>query len=105
MTDIPRPAAAREPGTLPVLAHYGDWAELRLNRPDVHNRLELADIEVLSKDIEKLNADTEVRVVVLTGAGSRTFCSGFHSAHFSQRLRTPTMRLRRWSTPLNRCAR
>ncbi|CAM2156447.1 putative carnitinyl-CoA dehydratase [Paraburkholderia tropica] len=82
MTDIPRPAAAREPGTLPVLAHHGDWAELRLNRPDVHNRLELADIEVLSKDIEKLNADTEVRVVVLTGAGSRTFCSGFHLGSF-----------------------
>ncbi|WP_322063297.1 enoyl-CoA hydratase/isomerase family protein [Paraburkholderia sp. J63] len=72
----------RDAGTLPILTRYGDWAELRLNRPSVHNRLEPSDIVALRSAIDALNADTAIRVVMLTGTGHRTFCSGFHLGAF-----------------------
>ena len=50
-------------------------ATIRLNRPDVLNALNLRMGNELLAALDLLDADREVRVVVLTGAG-RAFCAG-----------------------------
>ncbi len=46
-----------------------------LDRPDRHNALGRDDVDALAGALDKAVADG-VRVLVLTGAGDRTFCSG-----------------------------
>src|SRR5438552_26851 len=55
---------------------YG-LATVRFERPRDHNRIDPDDIPVLRAHLERVTADTSVRVVVFTGAGERTFSSGF----------------------------
>ena len=50
-------------------------ATLTLNRPEKHNALSAAMIAELTQAAASLGADTDVRAVVLTGAG-RSFCAG-----------------------------
>jgi methylglutaconyl-CoA hydratase len=50
-------------------------ATLTLNRPERHNALDGAMIAELRQAAERLAADANVRVVVLTGAGT-SFCAG-----------------------------
>jgi len=50
-------------------------AALTLNRPDVHNAMSLEMIRELRKVVGKLNADPEIRAVILSGAPERT-CAG-----------------------------
>ncbi|MDQ2638452.1 MAG: enoyl-CoA hydratase-related protein [Actinomycetota bacterium] len=52
-----------------------DVAVLTLNRPEKLNALNYDLVEDLHATLERLNADNDCRVVVLTGAG-RGFCSG-----------------------------
>ena len=47
-----------------------------LDRPEQHNALEAADVEALRETLERAGSEGEVRVLVLTGAGDETFCSG-----------------------------
>ncbi|GAB3256201.1 2-(1,2-epoxy-1,2-dihydrophenyl)acetyl-CoA isomerase PaaG [Larkinella harenae] len=49
---------------------------ITLNRPQVHNALNPALIGEITHAIEAAGADETVRVVVLTGAGDKAFCSG-----------------------------
>lgn len=63
-----------EPGFEMTMA--GDVACIRLARPEQHNSLGRADIEALCARFSALRADPAVRVLLLTGAGERTFCSG-----------------------------
>lgn len=64
--------------TDPVLLDIsGPRATITLNEPDKHNRLLPAGLTLLRKAIEKADADPNVRVTVLTGAGEKTFCSGY----------------------------
>lgn len=53
----------------------GAVVELTLNRPDRLNAVSLELYEALISELEKADADGEVRCVVLTGAG-RAFCAG-----------------------------
>src|SRR5262249_56820980 len=52
-------------------------ALVRLNRPREHNRLEPDDLAVLRETFMRIDADSSVRVLVLTGTG-KSFSSGFH---------------------------
>ncbi|MBT8059355.1 MAG: enoyl-CoA hydratase/isomerase family protein [Gammaproteobacteria bacterium] len=54
----------------------GRVAWLTLNHPERHNALTADSIEQLIGHLEALRSDPDVRVLVLTGAGDRTFCSG-----------------------------
>jgi enoyl-CoA hydratase/carnithine racemase len=54
----------------------GHVAVLVLDRPDVHNARNAALREALWSACEAIDADDEIRAVVLTGAGERAFCSG-----------------------------
>lgn len=47
-----------------------------LNRPQVYNALSLGLIREITQAIAAAAADTSVRVVVITGAGDKAFCSG-----------------------------
>lgn len=49
---------------------------ITLNRPQVYNALSPALIREITQAMEAAGADESVRVVVLTGAGDRAFCSG-----------------------------
>ena len=50
-------------------------ATLTLNRPDVHNAMSLEMIRELRKVVGKLNADSEIRAVIMSGSG-KSFCAG-----------------------------
>jgi len=50
-------------------------ATLTLNRPDVKNALNSQLIENLNIELNKLKLESDVRVIIITGAGD-TFCSG-----------------------------
>ncbi|MCW3474205.1 enoyl-CoA hydratase/isomerase family protein [Limobrevibacterium gyesilva] len=62
---------------LPVLAVEGHRATIRLNRPEVHNRIEPEDIGELMALLDRVEADRGLRVLVLTGTG-KSFSSGFN---------------------------
>ena len=47
-----------------------------LDRPEQHNALQAADVEALRLTLDDAASDGDVRVLVLTGAGDATFCSG-----------------------------
>src|SRR5687768_17575428 len=53
----------------------GDVATLALDRPTVHNAFDDVLIADLTQTLQALDADPDVRAVVLTGAGS-TFSAG-----------------------------
>ena len=59
------------------LAIDGSRATITLDRPDKHNMLETADLGDLGDLLARVEADPAVRVMVLTGSGHKTFCSGF----------------------------
>lgn len=66
-----------EPHTPPVLTIEGPRATIRLNRPREHNRMDPADLPVLVAHLGAVEANSEVRALVLTGTGEKTFSSGY----------------------------
>ncbi len=64
-------------GAEPQLQIQGAVATLTLRRPEVANRLDLADIETLLAHLAAVNADPQVRGLRLCGEGKH-FCSGFN---------------------------
>ena len=61
----------------PELSIEGPRATIRLRRPAQHNRIDPADLTVLLGHFERVLAEPAVRVLVVTGTGSRTFSSGY----------------------------
>jgi enoyl-CoA hydratase/carnithine racemase len=59
-----------------ILEHQGPTAVVRLNRPGKHNAISRVMAEELVRCLEALDANPDVRVVVLTGAGEKAFCAG-----------------------------
>ena len=54
-----------------------EWtATITLNRPEVHNALNLDTLRELSRVLEDAAWDDNVAVVILTGAGTKAFCTG-----------------------------
>ena len=58
-----------------VAVTRGPIAELRLNRPDKYNAMNVAMGEAMARGVAVLNEDPDVRVVKLTGTG-KAFCAG-----------------------------
>ncbi|MGH7862209.1 MAG: enoyl-CoA hydratase/isomerase family protein, partial [Candidatus Dormibacteraceae bacterium] len=54
----------------------GHIALLTLNRPQVLNALNTDMAQTLGDHLDMIEARSDVRCVVLTGAGDRAFCSG-----------------------------
>lgn len=58
-------------------------ATLILNRPEVHNAFDPEMVDSLTKSLEKLEADPQVRAVVLMGA-DKSFCAGADIEHMKK---------------------
>lgn len=51
-------------------------ALITLNRPQVMNAFNFEMLRALKEQIETLRFETDVRVIIITGAGEKAFCSG-----------------------------
>jgi enoyl-CoA hydratase len=54
---------------------------LTLNRPDVHNCVDGETAEAIGDAVEAFAADDDARVLIVTGAGPLSFCSGADLEH------------------------
>jgi enoyl-CoA hydratase/carnithine racemase len=73
----------------PILTEVtGRVAVITLNRPRARNAMDDAMRETLRGELEALNANRDVRVIILTGAGS-AFCAGGDIKSMQQRLEQP----------------
>ena len=59
-----------------ILERDGHVATIRLNRPEKHNAINAEMSAELIECLDALEADDDVRVIVLTGAGEKAFCAG-----------------------------
>jgi enoyl-CoA hydratase/carnithine racemase len=59
----------------PTLSIEGAVARITLARPDQHNAIEVGDIERIRTHLADVDADPELRVLIVTGRGP-TFCAG-----------------------------
>jgi enoyl-CoA hydratase/carnithine racemase len=59
-----------------ILEYRGPTAVIRLNRPGKHNAISHEMAEELTRCLDALDANPEVRVIVITGAGEKAFCAG-----------------------------
>lgn len=62
----------------PVLSHrVGEHIlVITLNRPHKHNAINVAASRALAALVDQVEADETIRVAILTGAGTRSFCAG-----------------------------
>ena len=51
-------------------------ALLTLNRPEVMNALNFSLLYALKDQIEALRIRSDIRVIIITGAGDKAFCAG-----------------------------
>jgi enoyl-CoA hydratase/carnithine racemase len=56
--------------------NQGKLCIVRINRPDVLNALDRETKRLLTDTFNRLSQDPDVQAIVLTGTGSRAFCSG-----------------------------
>src|SRR4030066_2074748 len=66
--------ADQEPRTI-LVAKDGKVLRLTMNRPQIHNAFNAAMIRELAVAFDEAKKDSDVRLVVLTGAGE-SFCAG-----------------------------
>src|ERR1043165_3035214 len=76
-----------EAASTPVFSLDGARATIRLNRPKHLNRLQPEDLEALLKLFERIEADSAIRVLVLTGTG-RAFSAGYDLGSIAERAAT-----------------
>jgi methylglutaconyl-CoA hydratase len=68
--------------TTPVLTEQsGAVCTVKINRPQAHNALSVEVVAGLIDALAGAGVDDSVRVVVLTGAGDKTFCAGADLKH------------------------
>ena len=63
------------------LEPQGDIAIIKINRPEALNALNLDVIAELSRTIDIVGVDENIKVVIITGAGERSFCAGADIAY------------------------
>src|SRR3984893_7814689 len=68
----------------PLLEINGPRATIRLNRPKHLNRLQPDDLDALLKLFDRIESDSAIRVMVLTGTG-RAFSSGYDLGSIAER--------------------
>ncbi|MBI5277447.1 MAG: enoyl-CoA hydratase/isomerase family protein [Burkholderiales bacterium] len=73
-------------GLPPTLEIEDSTATITLRRPAQHNRIDADDPAVLLRHIEAIRATPSVRLLVLTGEGEKTFCSGYTLGQIGERL-------------------
>jgi enoyl-CoA hydratase/carnithine racemase len=76
-------------------AVIGHTARITLDRPQVLNAIDPQMLDELGAALQSADDDETVRVLVLTGAGERAFCSGMDLRAFAQRAAETTVLQRR----------
>jgi len=71
----------------PLLEIDGARATIRLNRPRLLNRLQSSDLARLLELFDTIEADSRIRVMVLTGTG-RAFSAGFDLRTIAERTKS-----------------
>jgi enoyl-CoA hydratase len=61
------------------------FATVTFNRPDVHNALNTAMVDGLEKALDETEQDKDIRCLILTGAGEKSFLSGSDIKELSRR--------------------
>ena len=61
----------------PGLSIHQSVATITLRRPSQHNRIAPDDCTVISKQLSQIAGDPDIRLVVITGTGTKTFSSGY----------------------------
>jgi enoyl-CoA hydratase/carnithine racemase len=59
-------------------------ATITLNRPEVHNALDFRTLQELDKALLDASWDDDVAVIILTGSGTKAFCTGADMKEWSQ---------------------
>lgn len=77
------------------LEPQGDIAIVKINRPEALNAMNTDVISELSKTIDIIGADDSIKVVIITGAGERSFCAG---ADISYMVNIEPMQAERYAT-------
>ena len=88
------PSAARyESGTDRLLVEVsGPVATVTFNNPGKHNALSADMRAALPGALRALNADGDVRVIVMTGAGDKAFTAGADISEFGEQRTSPAAR-------------
>jgi enoyl-CoA hydratase/carnithine racemase len=68
-----------------LAARDGAVGWITFNRPERHNALSIAMWAAIPEALDRLESDTELRVVVLRGAGGKAFVSGADISQFEER--------------------
>jgi 3-hydroxypropionyl-coenzyme A dehydratase len=63
------------------LEPQGEVAIIKINRPEALNALNLDVISELSRTIDIVGVDENIKVVIITGTGERSFCAGADIAY------------------------
>jgi len=71
-------------------------AWLTIDRPTAGNAMRGADVEALAGAVRQALADAAVRVLVITGAGSKFFCTGGDLAELAQGVPDIGLHIRKW---------
>ncbi|MFE3851710.1 enoyl-CoA hydratase-related protein [Streptomyces griseorubiginosus] len=66
----------RNETTALTVGRRGHTMVVTINRPEARNAVDLAVTEALGDALAAAESDPDVRVVVLTGAGEKSFCAG-----------------------------
>jgi enoyl-CoA hydratase len=77
-------SGATDAASAPVLEVDGARATIRLNRPKHLNRLQSDDLDALLKLFDRIESDSTIRVLVLTGTG-RAFSAGYDLSSIAER--------------------
>ena len=67
-----------------VRERRGNVLVLRLNRPEARNAFNPALMGELGTSLAEAETDSDIRAVVLTGTGDRSFCAGMDLREFSE---------------------
>lgn len=88
---------------VPSLDISGQVATITLQRPAQHNRIAPEDSEVICSYLERLENLPEIRILVLTGSGEKTFSSGYTldaiKDHLDDRFEKMLDRIERFALP------
>lgn len=69
-----------------ILRKEAPVATIVLNRPEVHNAITIEMAMLLREACQEINQDKAVLVAIITGSGTRAFCSGGDLGEYSNKI-------------------